>query len=73
MILKIGFKPENIVHVDMEKGEILVKVEHFGPWANGCNLVTVNAHDKETYDANPKLKARTMLIGVKGGITSEGW
>lgn len=72
ILLKIDFNPDNVLQADLEKGRIVVKVEHFGPFANGCHLSTVSGSTMEDFDKNSALRNRSVLIGVKGGITSEG-
>lgn len=78
MLLKIDFKPEDVVY--QANGRIVLKVHHYGPFAHGCHMLTTTGETMADFDsatfahidrtAKHKIKrSKTVLVGVSGGIS----
>lgn len=69
MLLGIGYKPEDVVV--NEEGLLVLEVHHYGPYANAIHLVSVKGCSAEDYEKRECLKSKSVLVGVRGGLSIE--
>jgi hypothetical protein len=69
VLISIKVDPNNIIL--NEDGRIILKVEHFGPFANPVHLITIKGETVDDFYGEKALKSKTVLVGVKGGLSLE--
>jgi hypothetical protein len=69
MLLKIDVDSKDIIF--NENGRIIIKVDHFGAFANVAHLVTTAGYTKNDFDKNKGKSNKTLFVGINGGLSLE--
>ncbi len=67
MILKIDFRPEDVIF--QGKGRILLKLNYYASFSNGCHLATTEGTTQKEFDKNKAKASKTVFVGQKGGLS----
>ena len=68
MLVKIGFDPKSVLKVDLERGEIIVKVKHIVALHSACHIATVRGSTLDDYEKNNASRSMSLLINQRGTI-----
>jgi hypothetical protein len=68
MLLKIDFKPEDVVY--NKNGRLILKVKFFSAFATAAHMCTVEGHTAEDFGKNKMLNQKNLFVGQRGAITT---
>jgi hypothetical protein len=70
MILKISFKPEDVI--SQANGIVVLKLRYYTAFALAAYLITAEGNTAEEFN-NAKIKSsKQLFVGVNGGISVDG-
>lgn len=70
MIIKISFKPENVI--SQADGIIVLKLKYYTAFALAAYLITAEGNTAEEFN-NAKIKSsKSLFVGNHGGISVDG-
>lgn len=70
MLLKIDFRPDNVVLADLKKGRIVLLLDN-ADYMHGCHVNAVPGFTKEDFEALPARDGMTILVRPNGRFTTE--